>query len=51
MILSRKVSRETEALISAPSISIEPLSSSTIRVKARKRVDLPAPVLPTIPIL
>ena len=37
------------SLMFSPSISIEPPQISTILVKARLRVDFPAPVLPTIP--
>lgn len=36
--------------ISTPSMEIEPLDASTILKMAVVRVDLPAPVRPTIPI-
>lgn len=37
------------SLMSSPSIIIEPLSSSTMRLNARQIVLFPAPVLPTMP--
>ena len=37
--------------MSSPSISIGPANSSTMRLKLRHIVDLPAPVRPTTPIL
>ena len=38
------------SLVFNPSTSIEPLSASTNRRRARRREDLPAPVRPTMPI-
>lgn len=48
-IRERRTSSPTLA-ISTPSIEIDPLEASTILKMAVVSVDLPAPVLPTIPI-
>ena len=48
--IERRVDKSMFA-ISIPLISIFPLSSSTILVKAFAKVDFPAPVRPTMPTL
>ena len=48
VMLARRSFRSS-LLMSSPSITMEPPTISTIRLRLRQMVDLPAPVLPTTP--